>query len=63
MKIYQHHLTPLKKILSFLSVLCKSPTHIITAAWMQMTEVCVFGLHVGVSEHVTQWKVILLMVC
>lgn len=31
---------------------------------MRMTEVCVcvICLRVGVSEHVTQWKVILLMV-
>lgn len=32
----------LYRILSFLSALCKSPTHIFSAAWMQMTEVCMF---------------------
>ena len=31
----------LYKILSLISMLCKSPTHISSAAWMQMTEVCV----------------------
>lgn len=36
----------LYRILSFLSALCKSPTRIFSAAWMQMTEVCMVFLFV-----------------
>lgn len=41
MKIY-YDTWLLYRILSFLSALCKSPTRIFSAAWMQMTEVCMF---------------------